>query len=104
MRALASRRHYLPATVPLVKRIAAVPGDSVCALGDGILVNGRIAARRHETDRAGRPMPWWQGCMTLRDGALFLLMAGTPDSFDGRYFGATEAKDVIGRARLIWAP
>ena len=47
-------------------------------------------------------MPQWQGGVTLRDGAL-LLMMDDPASFDGRYFGPTEAGDIVGTARLIWA-
>jgi hypothetical protein len=32
-RQMAARRHYLPANVPLVKRVAAEPGDTICARG-----------------------------------------------------------------------
>lgn len=102
VRALAARRHYIPANVPLVKRVAGVPGDRVCAIGPTVTVNGRALATRRANDRLGRPLPWWTGCRTLRDGALFLLMVGTPDSFDGRYFGPTDAADVVGKATALW--
>ncbi len=102
-RALAGQRHYLPANVPLVKRVAAAPGDRVCAAGEAVFVKGRFLARRRRADSAERPLPWWTGCKHLRDGELFLLMPGARDSFDGRYFGATERRDVIGKAKLIWA-
>lgn len=101
-RLFAARRHYLPLNVPLVKRIAAVPGDTVCALGQEIFVNGRWIAERRPRDGKDRPMPWWRGCVTLRHGFLFLLM-DSPMSFDGRYFGPTDPRDIIGKARLIWA-
>ena len=102
VRALAARRHYIPANVPLVKRVAGVTGDRVCAVGLTITVNGRVLATRRARDRLGRPLPWWSGCRTLREGALLLLMADTPDSFDGRYFGPTETADVIGKATALW--
>lgn len=102
-RDFAARRRYLPANVPLVKRVVAAPGDTVCALGAQIFVNGRRVARRLVRDGAGRPMPWWTGCVTLRNGALFLLMADSPASFDGRYFGATGRGDIVGKATLLWA-
>ena len=102
-RDFAARRHYLPANVPLVKRIAAEPGDTVCALGAQIFVNGRWVAQRLIRDGAGRPMPWWTGCVTLRNGAMFLLMADSPASFDGRYFGLTGRGEIVGRATLLWA-
>lgn len=101
-RNLAARRHYLPANVPLVKRVSAVSGDRVCAHGRSISVNGRRVVLRRERDGQGRPMPAWTGCFTLQKGALFLLM-DTPASFDGRYFGATTRTDMVGKARLIWS-
>ncbi len=103
MRQFAARRRYLPANVPLVKRVAGEPGDTICALGQEIFVNGRRIAERLVRDRAGRPMPWWTGCVTLRHGALFLLMTDSPASFDGRYFGPTGRNAIVGKATLLWA-
>ncbi len=100
-RALAASRHYLPGNVPLVKRVAAVPGERVCAIGNGIFVAGTHVAERRARDSLGRPLPWWSGCVTLKGGALFLLM-DAPASFDGRYFGPTSASDVIGKASALW--
>src|SRR3546814_4448174 len=87
---------------PLVKRVAAAAGDEVCAAGARVMVNGRIVARRFERDGTGRPMPWWSGCAELRPGEFFLLMTDSPASFDGRYFGVSDAGDIVGRARLLW--
>jgi len=100
-RALAATRRYIPLEVPLVKRIAAEPGDTVCAIGSVITINDRRIARRRRRDGYGRPMPWWRGCRVLRHGALFLL-GDDPASFDGRYFGAVEHRDIIGRAWPLW--
>lgn len=101
-RMMAARRHYLPANVPLVKRVVAAPGDEVCAAGARVMVNGRLVARRLDRDGAGRPVPWWSGCAELGPGEYFLLMADSTVSFDGRYFGVSEARDIVGKARLIW--
>lgn len=102
-RQLAVRRGYLPTGLPLVKRVASVGGDRVCAAGEALFVNGELVARRRSEDRAGRPLPWWTGCVEMADDDLLLLTADRPGSFDGRYFGLTAREDVIGRARLIWA-
>jgi conjugative transfer signal peptidase TraF len=102
-RRLAAQRHYIPINVPLVKRVAAVPGDDVCAIGEAIFVRGRLAALRRIADGMGRAMPWWNGCRRLGDGDYFLLMADSPDSFDGRYFGISTSRDIVGRATLLWA-
>lgn len=101
-RRLAAARHYLPANVPLVKRVAAAPGDRVCAKGKTIFVNKRPAALRRVRDLSGRRMPWWSGCRLLRPGELFLLSPNTPDAFDGRYFGLTRSSEIVGKARLLW--
>src|SRR3546814_5611661 len=45
-RRLGAQRRYIPFNVPLVKRVAAAPGDTVCALGPVIFVEGRAVARR----------------------------------------------------------
>ncbi len=100
-RALAAERHYLPRNVPLVKRVIAYAGDEVCALGQEIFVNGRWTAERRLVDGMGRPMPMWTGCARLHEPQFFLLMDNAA-SFDGRYFGPTEGKDIIGKARLLW--
>jgi conjugative transfer signal peptidase TraF len=102
-RQLASSRRYLPANVPLLKRVAAAPGDTICSRGDHIWINGKVSARRLAKDGLGRPMPAWNGCRTLARDELFLLMAESAASFDGRYFGPTARTDIIGRAHLLWA-
>ena len=102
-RHLGAQRRYIPINVPLVKQVAAQPGENVCAIGREIFVNGRRVAERKALDAMGRPMPWWNGCAMLRGGAMFLLM-DNPSSFDGRYFGPTRREDIIGRVRLLWRP
>ncbi|MES2046617.1 MAG: S26 family signal peptidase [Pseudomonadota bacterium] len=101
-RHLAASRRYLPSNVPLVKRVAGIAGDTICAVDRVVTVNGRPVAIRRAADAVGRPLPAWQECIRLGPGMVFLLMAETPDSFDGRYFGATLAQDVIGKATPLW--
>jgi conjugative transfer signal peptidase TraF len=98
----AAGRGYLPMGVPLVKRVMAVEGDTVCAHGDGIFINGIRLAARLSADHKGRTLPSWTGCRTLGGNDVFLLMAGIPDSFDGRYFGPTSTSNIAGRLEPIW--
>jgi conjugative transfer signal peptidase TraF len=98
----AARRGYLPAGVPLVKRIAAMVGDTVCAQGNSIFIDGQFVAARLSTDGKGRPLPAWLGCRTLDQGEVFLLMEGVRTSFDGRYFGPTKPPQIIGRLDALW--
>lgn len=101
-RRLAAERRYVPENVPLVKRVAAVAGDEVCASSLSVSVNGALVAERQDFDGMGRRMPFWLGCVRLSGRQVFLLM-DTAASFDGRYFGLTEGSDVIGKAQLLWA-
>jgi conjugative transfer signal peptidase TraF len=101
-RKLAAQRRYLPQNIAAIKRVVAVEGDSVCALGSRISVNGKWIADRHAVDAKGRPMPWWQNCKRLRKDELFLLNEEAANSFDGRYIGISKTSDVIGEASLIW--
>jgi conjugative transfer signal peptidase TraF len=101
-RRLAATRHYVPAGVPLVKRVGAVAGDRVCATGRRISLNGVPVAVRQARDPSQRPLPWWSGCRLLGGGDVFLLSAVSPRAFDGRYFGVTHSSDVVGEAALLW--
>lgn len=101
-RRLADLRAYVPMSVPLIKPVAAVSGEQVCAAGPVIRIEGRSVATRFALDPFGRPMPSWSGCIRLRRNELFLLSARL-GSFDGRYFGIVGKADVLGKAVLLWA-
>ncbi len=94
-------RGYLPENIPLLKRVAALPGDEICRESEAIFINKFRVADALIFDSRGRKMPSWSGCFTLRSSEIFLL--NDPEkSLDGRYFGATELDDVIGAARTVW--
>lgn len=99
---LAAERGYLPLNVPLIKRVAALSGDEVCAFHEAIIVNGKVAARRLKVDAKAHPLPWWNGCRELTDDELFLIMDGVAGSFDSRYFGPILTSSVIGRLAPLW--
>jgi conjugative transfer signal peptidase TraF len=98
---LAAERGYLPLGVPLVKRVAASAGDTICARMGALFINGQEVARALVRDRAGRPMPRWTGCRSLGAEEIFLLLP-PPDSFDSRYFGPVPRTLVIGRLAPLW--
>lgn len=102
LRAMLASRNYLPAGVPLIKRIAARGGQRVCRFGPAITIDGDFAGSARARDRRGRRLPAWSGCHLLRAGELFAMNPHSPDSFDGRYFGVLRSADLIGRAIPIW--
>lgn len=93
---LAAERRYLPAGVPLIKRIAAIGGDDVCALKGAIIINGHVVAHQRERDSTGRPLPRWNECRALEADEIFLLNEAK-NSFDSRYFGPVSGTQIIGR-------
>ena len=99
---LAAQRGYLPAGVPLLKRVGAVAPQEVCIAGGLVRIDGVPSAAVLRADRWGRPLPSWQQCRRLEPGELFLLSVTNPASFDGRYFGPVRASAVIGVAHPVW--
>ena len=93
---------YLPIGVPMLKRVLALPGQTVCRNGLAIAVNGIVVGQAHERDGRGRPLPSWQGCRVIADGDVFVMNWQSADSLDSRYFGPLPASAVIGRAVPVW--
>jgi conjugative transfer signal peptidase TraF len=91
-------RGYLPMGVPMMKRVLALPGQTVCRHGLDIIAYGSTVGHARERDNAGRKMPVWQGCRHIGDDELFLMNFDVPDSVDGRYFGPFPRSFIIGRA------
>jgi conjugative transfer signal peptidase TraF len=91
-------RGYVPVRVPLLKRIAAEPGQIVCRRGRKIVVGNRVRATAFRRDRRARALPVWSGCRRLRADAVFLLNADAPYSLDSRYFGPLPSSSIVGRA------
>jgi len=95
-----AQRGYLPRGVPLLKRVAGLPGALVCRSGVFVTVNGVAVARALARDRANRPLPVWTGCRIVDRDELFLVNAAR-DSLDGRYFGPVSARGLLGPAHPI---
>jgi type IV secretory pathway protease TraF len=101
-RRYAAARRYIASSVPIIKRVGAVSGSTICAHDSQITVDGRLAATRRRDDGAGRPLPWWQGCTRIGAGQVFLLGDIGSASFDGRYVGVSERRLILGKAHLLW--
>jgi conjugative transfer signal peptidase TraF len=93
---------YLPIGVPMLKRVLALPGQTVCRNGLTIAVDGVEVGSAHERDGRGRPLPSWHGCRVIADGDVFVMNWQSEDSLDGRYFGPLPASAVIGKAVPVW--
>jgi len=92
----------MPGDVLLLKRVAAVEGDLVCA-GFGIVRTPGRQVQTLDRDRQGAALPVWRDCRRLARDELFLL-GDTPGSFDSRYFGPVLRGEAVGvyREVLTW--
>jgi type IV secretory pathway protease TraF len=98
---LAHVRGYLPAGALLIKWVAGNTGDVVCRHGLIVTINGRTVAYARTADAVGRKLPRWSGCRRLKAAQVFVLSA-EPDSFDSRYFGPVDRRNILGTALPVW--
>jgi conjugative transfer signal peptidase TraF len=95
-------RRYLPRRIPLLKRVLALPGQTVCRDRLTITIDEIWVGNARDSDSRGRPMPIWQGCRVIAGGEVFLMNRRSEDSLDGRYFGVLPTTAIIGRAEPLW--
>ncbi|GGA48786.1 S26 family signal peptidase [Pelagibacterium lentulum] len=97
-----SQRGYLASGVPLIKRVLALSGTTVCRIAQTIYVYGHPFGEARTRDSLGRELPLWQGCRPLSENEVFLMNWDAPDSFDGRYFGPLSADTITARLSPLW--
>jgi conjugative transfer signal peptidase TraF len=100
--AFLAERGYVARGVQLLKHVAALPPQVLCAAGAAITVDSETVAHRRMADRLGRVLPTWHGCHRLEPGEVFLLNPTEPDSLDGRYFGHLPRTSIVARLRPVW--
>ncbi|MBV9812529.1 MAG: S26 family signal peptidase [Acetobacteraceae bacterium] len=97
-----AERRYVEINALLLKPIAAASGATVCRIDALVTIDARAVASALPRDRFARPLPIWSGCQRLRAGQLFLIAPMRPDSFDSRYFGPVDRRQIAGRAVPLW--
>ncbi|MCW0001887.1 conjugative transfer signal peptidase TraF [Pararhizobium sp. YC-54] len=85
---------------PLIKTVAALPGQSI-AIGDTVRIDGAVlsASRVSKSDGQGRPMIPYSGGI-VPPGHMF-LHSSFASSYDSRYFGPVPDSGLLGLARPI---
>jgi len=97
-----AERGYLPIGVPLIKRILALPGQTVCRSELLISVDGIAMGAALVRDSRDRALPVWQGCRVIAQGEVFLMNWDEAASLDGRYFGPIPLSAIVGCALPVW--
>lgn len=93
---------YLPRGIPMLKRVLALPGQTVCRDRLTVTVDNIEMGKARERDSRGRPLPIWQGCRVIAEGEVFFMNWQSANSLDGRYFGALPTSAIVGRAEPLW--
>jgi type IV secretory pathway protease TraF len=86
--------------LPVLKPVAGIPGDVICAVDDILDVNdadfGPILREAH-----GQPLPHFTGCLVVQDDEVFLASA-VPQSLDSRYDGPVTVEALTAHALPLW--
>lgn len=98
---LIAERQYLRPDGFLMKHVAGLPGDSVCADRKQFRVAGTDYGERADCDSQGRPLPAYCFCGRLKEG-IIVANRGLKQSFDSRYFGPVESASIVGIAIPLW--
>ena len=88
-------------TVPdLVKRVVALPGDTIASIGNRIYVNDQLLKENWtHNEPLGRPIP----TTVVPKGDYYVLGDNHPNSCDSRMWGTLPRQYVIGKVFLrIW--
>ena len=86
----------------IIKRVVAVPGDTVEVLGDVAYVNGEVSAVAPHAIVGGQS--FHLGPMTVPDGSVYVLGDNRPVSLDSRYIGFIPLGSIRGKAIAVIFP
>jgi signal peptidase I len=86
----------------LLKRVVAIPGDTVNVAGDVVYVNGQLSqvAPGARIGPQGRP----KLSLTLPEGMVYVLGDNRPVSLDSRHIGPIPLTAIRGRAIAVLLP
>ena len=88
----------------LVKRVIALPGQTIYSSGNSIYVNGQLLAEPYlpHYDPLGPPIASRQHPYRVPPGEFYVLGDNRADSCDSRYWGPVKGSSIVGKVVLIW--
>jgi conjugative transfer signal peptidase TraF len=89
---------WVASWIPVMKPIAALPGDQVCLTDGALQIAGGAQAASYGpvlTDSRGHALPTWVDarCRVVPEGSVFLASKAV-QSLDSRYFGPVQLTDI----------
>ena len=89
----------------MLKKLLAVPGDIVSLTDAGVSVNGVLVQNTRPLDRdnIGDPLPVLRfENHRLRENEALFLSDHLPRSFDARYFGIQDMRQIVEVVKPVW--
>jgi signal peptidase I len=88
----------------LVKRVIALPGQTIYSSGNSIYINGRLLAEPYlpQYDPLGPPIASSQHPYRVPPGEFYVLGDNRADSCDSRYWGPLKGSSIIGKVVLTF--
>jgi len=96
--------HCLGPQGDLVKRVIALPGQTIYSSGNSIYVNRRRLAEPYlpQYDPLGPPIASSQHPYRVPPGEFYVLGDNRADSCDSRYWGPVQGSSIVGQVVLVW--
>ena len=87
----------------LVKRVIALPGQTIYSAGHSIYINGHRLAEPYLPgyDPLGPPIAGRQHPYRVPSGEFYVLGDNRADSCDSRYWGPIRGSSIVGKAILV---
>jgi signal peptidase I len=87
----------------LVKRVIALPGQTIYSAGNSIYINGQLLSEPYlpAYDPLGMPIASRQHPFRVPAGEFYVLGDNRSDSCDSRYWGPILGSSIVGRAILV---
>jgi signal peptidase I len=95
---------HCPGEGDLVKRVIALPDQTIYSSGNSIYVNGRLLAEPYlpQYDPLGPPIASSQHPYRVPPGEFYVLGDNRADSCDSRYWGPLKGSSIIGQVVLTF--
>jgi len=98
-------RGYVNLREPMLKRVGAIPGDTVVLMNGFLSVNGEAANKTGiiiaTRDSHGGELSPWDTPITLQPGEYWLV-SDPERGFDSRYFGPIDRSAFTHKARSVY--
>jgi signal peptidase I len=88
----------------LVKRVIALPGQTIYSSGGHVYVDGKLLAEPYlpPDDRLGLAIASARHPFRVPDGQFYMMGDNRAISCDSRYWGPIKGSSMVGQVRLVW--